>query len=142
MKLSRAVGYALVALVRLARQQEETAPLTSGKIVLATGLSEKYLLKALQPLAKARVLRSLKGPHGGYTLARPARNIFLLEVVEAVDGPLRGEVPRWGGSEDLDRRLDQVCQEAALGLRDYLRGISLAELADGQKPRRKKGEGK
>ena len=139
MKLSRTVGCALAALVHLAGQ-EEPARLSGARITLAKGLPEHFLLKVLVSLARAGVLTSDRGPHGGYRLARPARDISLLEVVEAVDGPLRGEIPRWSGSgtSDLDRRLDRVCREVALVLRGYLRGISLAELADGQKPRRKK----
>jgi Rrf2 family protein len=142
MKLSRSSGYALAALVHLARQ-ESGVILTSRKIATATGLSEQYLLKPLKPLAAAGVLRSLKGPHGGYTLARPAEDITVLEVVEATDGPLRGEASRFDGTgtEDLDQCLDQVCKDVALRLRDSLRGITLAELAGGQKPRRQKGKG-
>jgi Rrf2 family cysteine metabolism transcriptional repressor len=134
MKLSRAAGYALAALVYLAKQQEEK-PLPSHKIADAGGLSEKYLLKALKPLAMAGMLRSVKGPHGGYRLNRPADEISVLEVIEAVDGALPGEAPHVDGTgtEPLDRRLDEVCREAADTVRDYLRGVSLVDLAAGKK---------
>jgi Rrf2 family protein len=140
MKLSRASGCALAGLVQLARGQDNRL-LPSHKIALAAGLSGKFLLKMLRHLATADVLRSSKGPHGGYQLARPARDISLLEVVEAVDGPLHPDAPRLGGAatEDLDRRLDRVCRQASDELRDYLRGVSLADLADGKQPGKKKG---
>lgn len=50
------------------------------------GVSESYLLKHLKALAHAGVLESVPGPKGGYRLARPAGEITLLEVVEAIDG--------------------------------------------------------
>jgi Rrf2 family protein len=136
MKLSRAAGYALAALVYLTRQQEEK-PLPSHKIADKSGLSEKYLLKALKPLAMAGMLRSVKGPRGGYRLNRPAKDISVLEVVEAVDGPLPGEAPHVGGAgtDALDRRLDDVCRQAAEAVRDCLREVTLVDLAP---PKKKK----
>jgi Rrf2 family protein len=46
-----------------------------------------YLAKHLQALTRAGVLESVPGPKGGYRLARPATEITMLEVVEAIDGP-------------------------------------------------------
>jgi len=130
--LSRAAGYALAALVYLTRQQQEK-PLPSHKIAVEGGLSEKYLLKALKPLAMAGMLRSVKGPHGGYRLNRAPKDISVLEVVEAVDGPLPGEAPHVGGSgtDALDRKLDDACRQAAEVVRDYLREVTLVDLAAG-----------
>jgi Rrf2 family protein len=139
MKLSRASGCAVAGLVQLARRQDNRL-LAAHKIALAAGLSGTFLLRMLRHLTTADLLRSVKGPHGGYRLSRPAQDISLLEVVEAVDGPLRPDAPSLGGpgTEDLDRRLDRVCRQAAEGLRDYLRGVSLADLAGGRESGRKK----
>jgi Rrf2 family protein len=136
MKLSRACGYALAALVHLARQQSE-GHLTSRAIAASGGLSEKFLLKVLKPLASVGVLKSLKGPHGGYRLARPPGDISLLEVVEAVDGPIRGQVPQLAATiSPLERRLEEVWEGIAGTIRALLEGTSLADVAT---PRRKKG---
>jgi Rrf2 family protein len=116
MKLSRASNYALRALEYMAGRKEE-GPVTSRHIADARKIPPLYLLKVLKPLVSARVLRSLKGPNGGYRLARPASKITMLEVIEAVDGPVRGNAPlsqeegREGGS--LDPRLEAVCDQAA-----------------------------
>jgi DNA-binding IscR family transcriptional regulator len=69
----------------------------------------------LQSLVSAQVLLSVKGPSGGYRLARPAGKVTLLEVVEAVDGPIRGGAPLGPAGPDagLRRRLDQVCVHLA-----------------------------
>ena len=95
MKLSHASGYALAALAYIARAKPD-GPVASHVIAAAAGLPERYLLKVLKPLVDAGVLRSLKGPHGGYRLARPPKAITLLEVVEAADGPVRGDAPPVG----------------------------------------------
>ena len=50
------------------------------------GISESYLLKHLQALTTAGILVSVPGPKGGYRLARPAAEITVLEVVDAIEG--------------------------------------------------------
>lgn len=50
------------------------------------GVAEPYLLKHLQALTRAKVVVSVSGPHGGYRLARSAREITMLDVVQAIDG--------------------------------------------------------
>jgi DNA-binding IscR family transcriptional regulator len=62
---------------------------------VAEGLPGDLLSKVVKRLASAGVLGSSPGTGGGYRLARPPRRIPLLDVIEAVDGPVRGGVPRW-----------------------------------------------
>ena len=50
------------------------------------GISESYLLKHLQSLTNAGLLESVPGPKGGYRLARPATDITVLDVVDAIEG--------------------------------------------------------
>jgi DNA-binding IscR family transcriptional regulator len=78
-----------------------------------------YMLKVLKPLVSARILYSLRGAHSGYRLARSAQEITLLEIVEAVDGPLRGLAPALeaAASAPLDGRLTVICDQAAATLR-------------------------
>ncbi len=54
----------------------------------AYGIPPEALAKILQRLARAGLLQSQHGTHGGYTLARPAHTISAFEVIEAIDGPL------------------------------------------------------
>jgi Rrf2 family protein len=130
MRFTSACAHVLRALVYLARRRG--AGFVSVDVIARAGaLSETFLRKSLKPLVSARVLRSAKGPRGGYRLARPARRITLLEVVEAVEGPVRGLAPRVGGAVGarLDARLQQVCDAAAEAVRRRLRRVSLADLA-------------
>jgi len=85
MKLTRASSYALHAVAYMALQKTDK-PVASHHIAQARGIPERFLLKVLKPLVSARVLMSVKGPNGGYRLARPPSEITLLEVVEAIDG--------------------------------------------------------
>ena len=83
--------------------------------------------------AKIGVLCSQKGPSGGYSLARQPKDITLLEVVEAVDGQLRGDagtVGREGAA--LDKRLQVGCDEVLALVRERLAKVTLAELAKGK----------
>src|SRR5436309_10792215 len=86
MKLTCASSYALHAVAYMA-QQKSDRPVASHKIAQERGIPERFLLKVLKPLVTARVLTSIKGPNGGYRLARPATDITMLEIVEAVEHP-------------------------------------------------------
>lgn len=130
MKLTRASSYALHAVAYMAARKRKQ-PVASHHIAKARGIPERFLLKVLKPLVSARVLHSVKGPNGGYRLARPASEISMLDIVEAVDGPIRGQAPlaQIEGDGRLDRRLEQICNETAEQLRKHLQKIRISELA-------------
>jgi Rrf2 family protein len=129
MRLTRASSYALHAVVYMAAQKEKR-PVASHLIAEARGIPERFLLKVLKPLVSARVLHSIKGPNGGYRLARPAKDISMLEVVEAVDGPIRGQAPlsEIEGDGHLDRKLEHICEQTAQQLRSHLDKVSISQL--------------
>jgi Rrf2 family protein len=129
MKLTHASRYALHAMAHLAALKENPL-LTSHDLAKARGLPERFLLKVLRPLVAARLLHSAKGPHGGYRLARPASQITMLEVIEAVDGPIRGRAPRVEATAatGLNRPLTEICDQAADIVCKQLREVYLADL--------------
>ena len=129
MKLTRASVYALHALAHLV-ERGDNRPLASHEVAQARGIPEKFLLKVLKPLVSAQLLLSMKGPHGGYRLAKPANKITLLEVIEAVDGPVRSAVPLIEGksTEQLAGRLQTVCDQANQQIRKQLQATTLADL--------------
>jgi Rrf2 family protein len=110
--------------------QKENRPVASHLIAQARGIPERFLLKVLKPLVSAQVLLSIKGPNGGYRLARPANDISMLEVLEAVDGPIRGQAPfsREDPSSPLNRRLDAICNQAAEQARKQLGKVRISDL--------------
>lgn len=85
MKLSEGVEWGLHSLVILAALPLG-ATLPTKTLAECFGLSETYLSKHLQALARARIIESLPGPKGGYRLLRPPEEITVLEAVEAIDG--------------------------------------------------------
>ena len=128
MRLTRAVDYAVHAVVAMASNPKEgNGPVASHLTAQAQGIPERFLLKVLKPLVSAGILRSIKGPNGGYHLAKPTKTITLLDVVEAVEGPLHGRTPFASGK--LDHRLATVFEEATETVRRHLGKVSLADLA-------------
>lgn len=111
--------------------QKTTKPVASHHIAQARGIPERFLLKVLKPLVSARVLHSIKGPNGGYRLAKTPNDITMLEVVEAVDGPIRGQAPlsQNEGDGHLDRRLEAICNQTAEQVRKQLGKVKMSELA-------------
>jgi Rrf2 family protein len=132
MKLTSASTHAVTALAYLAREKPD-GPVVSGTIARAEGIPELFLLKLLRPLVHAGLVRSRKGPGGGYSLARKPKDITLLEIVEAVDGPLRGVAGAVGKEgARVDKQLQAVCDATASLVRERLATVTLAELAKGR----------
>jgi Rrf2 family protein len=129
MKLTRASSYAIQAVLYMAAKQDHDA-VASHEIARAKHIPERFLLKVLRPLVSARLLLSLRGPNGGYRLARPPGKITVLEILEAVEGPIRGQVMLHPGeSQDyLDRRLETLCDEVADETRRRLGKVSINDL--------------
>ena len=91
MRISRSTGYALLAVGYLGKHLDQ-------KIILSQAISKEYdipleyLLKILQQMVRANILRSKRGPRGGFSLAKSLKKISMLEVIEAVDGPVSNQL--------------------------------------------------
>jgi Rrf2 family protein len=111
--------------------QRQNKPVASHHIAKARGIPERFLLKVLKPLVSARVLHSIRGPNDGYRLARSAADVSMLEIVEAVDGPIRGHAPlsQIEGDGYLDRKLEAICSQSAEQQRKQLQNVRLSDLA-------------
>jgi Rrf2 family protein len=131
-RLTSTAAYALHALAYMAGG-EGLPPFTARAVAGACGAPEPYLAQVLKKLAARGVLASARGPAGGFRLARPAAAVTMLEVVEAVQGPVRGEVPEVEAADGgrLRRRLQRACDEAAEAARQKLGKVTLADLAGG-----------
>lgn len=128
MKLSRTVGYALQATLQLA-QSKQPGPVPCSRLAAAGQMPERFLLQVLRSLVTHGILQSTRGVEGGYTLDRPAEEISLLEVIEAIDGPLQGDVLSAEGiTADANDRLQQALRQVAAGTREQLRAITLSSL--------------
>ena len=87
MKLTSRSEYALLALIHLARHGNEEF-ISVDSIAQAQGIPPKFLEQILLALKRAHFLRSIKGQHGGYQLAKSPKQISLAEVIRLFDGAL------------------------------------------------------
>lgn len=100
MRLSARVDYALRAAAELAVAGSH--PVTAVQLAEAQQIPPKFLENILGQLRRSGLVRSQRGPEGGYWLARPVERISLADIIRAIDGPLlgvRGERPEHVGYE-------------------------------------------
>jgi Rrf2 family iron-sulfur cluster assembly transcriptional regulator len=130
---SRKCEYALQAVSDLALQ-------TSGKVVSIKELSERlgipyhFLGKILQDLAQKGILLSRKGNDGGFALARPATQMTLSEVVDAIDGTGYKDQCIMGFTECSAKHpcaIHEQWEKSRNEIHDLLSGKSVAEIAAG-----------
>ena len=132
MKLSTRACYAVAALVDIAAQPTRD-PVKLATIAARQGISLSYLEQLFRSLRRGGVVRSVRGPGGGYVLARPPAEVRISQVVAAVGEPVccagqgkaRPVAPAplqglWRGLEDR--------------IHDYFQSVSLADVAAGRYP--------
>lgn len=128
MKLSRTVAYAVRATLQLANN-ESLAPVPCSRLAAEGKMPERFLLQILRNLVTHGILRSTRGVDGGYSLVRAPTEISLLEVIEAIEGPLNtGEPLEEELSEDFQNRLQEALQEVTNNSRRQLEAIKLSQL--------------
>jgi Rrf2 family protein len=127
---TRRTDYGIRALLYLAEQPEGRAK--ADDIATAMDIPRGFLPQVLQVLQRARLVTSRPSRHGGYALARPAAEISILDVVEALEGPLadqecalRGGPCRW----DEVCALHWVWSSARDALAGQLASATLADVA-------------
>ena len=87
MRVTARVDYAVRALVQLA-SDASVEPVKAEQLATAQQIPLKFLLEILRQLKQHKLLVSRRGPEGGYTLAKPAAEIAIADVIRAVEGPL------------------------------------------------------
>ena len=133
MRLNRTAEYGIEGLIVLARAGRERSTMLR-EVSRATSISETFLSKIFQKLVRSGLIRSRRGFRGGFLLARPASQITLREVIEALQGPISFPVPRWEGSASRvsDRAgrglLQQVLESAQARVRGVLEETTVADL--------------
>jgi Rrf2 family protein len=129
MKLSRTVSYAVRATLQLAELEAE-GPVPCSKLAADGKMPERFLLQILRNLVTHGILRSTRGVDGGYALVRPADQISLLEVIEAIEGPYDSslEVGGDGLPEGSHTKLRSALGEVTNTTRKQLEAIKLSQL--------------
>ena len=135
LRVTKLTDYATVVLTVLAADPE--AVLSASELAERAGLEAPTVSKLLKPLAQAGLVDGFRGANGGYRLARAPASISLIEVVEAMEGPLAmTECSIHEGNCTIEdqcgvranwRRINDVVVDA-------LRNVSLAQMIDGVPP--------
>lgn len=130
---SKATSYAILAIAEIAkRQQAAGGPgVQASEVAELYDLPTAYAAKVMSQLAKAQVLRSDRGPRGGFQLARPPEKISLLEMYEAVHGVLdgggdmrvQGNIP-----ESIRKNVSSAFNKVTSQMRSRMTSVTLADV--------------
>jgi Rrf2 family protein len=137
MHVTAKADYAVRAVVELAGSSQ-AAPRKVDDIATAQQIPVSFLENILTQLRSSGVVRSQRGPEGGYWLARPAEELDLAHVIRAVEGPLvgvRGQRPEeieYTGSAEA---LQKVWIALRANLRKVLEETTVADVAQGKLPK-------
>ncbi len=136
MKITALEEYGLRCLVAIAKSGEQ-GQLSISEIAEMEGLSIPYTSKLLSILGKAKLLDAVRGRSGGFSLARPAENINLMEITMALAGPLMdsNHCEKYTGLLDECVHLDNcsvynVYSGLAGYVTEYLQSTTLADMID------------
>jgi len=135
MKLTRGGEYGVRGVLYLAQQEEGKVSMLSA-IAKAQDVPPRFLAKIFQALAKAGVVKSHRGAKGGFSLARPASEVTIRDVIEAVEGPIHLNVCLAAPGEcnrDTLCPIHAVWEEAQGKMMGVLSQKNFAELARAEK---------
>jgi Rrf2 family protein len=129
MNLSKSVTYGMIAMGYIAKQ-------TNGHWVPCEELVQKFdmpnefLQKIMNQYVRAGILLAKRGPQGGFSMAKPAKDISLLEIIEAVEGSLKSS---YGIAEQVKKqrfavKMEVICEAAADQGRAILKKAKLSDL--------------
>ncbi len=131
LRISEAASLALHTMVLLARKPEER--LSTKEIAGVLKVSEAHLSKVLQRLGRVGLVNATRGPNGGFMVEKDPNGVTLLEVYEAIEGPLNSSncllgTPICDGGEKciLGNLLEDINKE----VKEYLSGTTISELTD------------
>ena len=137
MRISAKADYAVRAVIELAAGSQD-APRKVDEVAQAQDIPVSFLENILTQLRSAGVVRSQRGPEGGYWLAQPADELPLATVIRAVEGPLvgvRGQRPEEVSYNGSAQSLQQVWLALRANLRKVLEHVTVADVAAGKLPK-------
>jgi Rrf2 family iron-sulfur cluster assembly transcriptional regulator len=133
MRLTTKGRFAVTAMVDLSMRQTR-GPVTLAAISERQHISLSYLEQLFGKLRRAKLVNSVRGPGGGYNLAKPIADITVAEIISAVDEPI--DATQCAGKENCndDRRCITHDLWATLNekMNDYLTSVSLADVVSHQ----------
>ena len=137
MHVTAKADYAVRAVVELAASSQDS-PRKVDEVAQAQEIPVSFLENILTQLRSAGIVRSQRGPEGGYWLAHPANELELATVIRAVEGPLvgvRGQRPEEVSYNGSAQSLQQVWLALRANLRKVLEHVTVADVAAGKLPK-------
>ena len=137
MRISAKTDYAVRAVVELAASPANK-PMRAEQVARNQGIPLNFLENILGELRHAGILRSQRGPDGGFRLARSADDVSIADVMRAVEGPLatvRGGPPEESSYSGAAEALPRVWIAVRKSLRSVVEGVTVADVASGRLPR-------
>ncbi len=131
MQITRRADYAIRGMVHLAGKPQDQVSLLSD-IAAEIGVSQPFMAKIFQQFNKIGLVRSYRGIGGGFTLGRQPGEITLLEIVEAVEGPIvlnRCVLAEGICSRDSTCTVHPVWKEVQDQMKAILQSVTLDHLA-------------
>ena len=129
LRVTKLTDYATVVLTVLAARPGEV--LSATDLAEQSGLEPPTVSKVLKPLAQAGLVEGLRGVHGGYRLSRDAADIGLIDIVEAMEGPLAmTECSQADGQCGIAHQCGARANWRLINdvVADALRGVTLAQM--------------
>ncbi|MGD0198499.1 MAG: Rrf2 family transcriptional regulator [Solirubrobacteraceae bacterium] len=136
MRVTAKADYAVRAAIELVGASEQ-APRKADSVAEAQGIPPSFLENILNQLKSAGIVRSQRGPDGGWWLLVPAGELTLANVIRAVEGPLasvRGERPEHLSYTGSAAPLQEVWIALRANIRDVLEHVTVGEIAAGKLP--------
>ncbi|MGE0754258.1 MAG: Rrf2 family transcriptional regulator [Alphaproteobacteria bacterium] len=124
---SRKLFYAVEAVLFIA-YNAGNGPISSRDVAEKQGLPPRYLEQLMQRLVRAGILRGVRGPNGGYVLAKEKRRISVGDICEVLSDDKEPE--NEGGTPLGQQVVEPVWEEAQKQLMAHLKNVSLAELCE------------
>jgi len=133
MKYSRSTGYGSISAGYIALNGDRKIAIRAKTISKEYDIPLEYLLKILQNLVKAGILRSKRGPRGGFYLHKQPAEVSVLDVIVAVDGPPVSEIVLPEDCEDVSymQNIVTACDSSIEVTKDYLAKVTVADPIEG-----------
>jgi Rrf2 family protein len=136
MHVTAKADYAVRAVIELAGSGQGS-PRKVDEVAQAQGIPVSFLENILTQLRSSGIVRSQRGPEGGYWLAQPPEQVNLAQVIRAVEGPLvgvRGQRPEEVEYTGTAESLQQVWIALRANLRKVLEHVTVDQVAAGKLP--------
>jgi len=128
---NKASTYAVLSVLEIAKRRlaGETSGIQAGEIAEVYGLPTAYAAKVMSQLARSRILRSDRGPKGGFQLVRDPSEVNFKEIIEAVNGIIdgRADAQQSGAPDEIATGLANVFGECTDAVCEKLESTTVAD---------------